>query len=335
MRQRSEQEHRFTSTGIKFWRHRNQMIAYQLGDPNTIISAHISPEGRCNLNCEYCSVSKRDKFERIDISVIHRYVLDLMSRGLRAVILTGGGEPTLYSQFDELVEWVFNHGLAVALITNGTNQNINCWDKFSWVRVSINRFNGWKDRIQLPVEKLADDCIVGCSFVYDKNYTVDDLQEVGNKATQLNAQYIRLLPNCLLEQEELLEWHDKLDELMFDLNDARFFHQFKVHRAPEESICHQSYFRPYLSEVDGGTVYPCDSLVLNDNAACFGSRFQLCKAEDVLKFLDRQIEPLTSPRVDCTGCVFADTVEMLGAWHRHLIDRFDEFQEPLTHEEFV
>ncbi len=43
-------EHKYTSTGIKFWRHMQQMDEYKAGNHNTIISTHISPEGACNLN---------------------------------------------------------------------------------------------------------------------------------------------------------------------------------------------------------------------------------------------------------------------------------------------
>ncbi|NQZ56115.1 MAG: hypothetical protein HRT88_01405, partial [Lentisphaeraceae bacterium] len=56
----TEMEHKYTSTGIKFWRHQEQMFAFKEGRPDTVISTHISPEGACNLKCPYCSVTYRD-----------------------------------------------------------------------------------------------------------------------------------------------------------------------------------------------------------------------------------------------------------------------------------
>ena len=106
--ERSDEEHKYTSTGIKFWRHQDELIAYKKGEGNTIISTHISPEGSCNLSCSYCSVSKRAKNERIELSVIKDYVEKLKKRGLKAVILTGGGEPTLYPYFNELVNEIMD-----------------------------------------------------------------------------------------------------------------------------------------------------------------------------------------------------------------------------------
>ena len=53
-REKSRYEHSFTSTGIKFWRHQEQMLNYKNGNPNSVVSTHISPEGACNLKCPYC-----------------------------------------------------------------------------------------------------------------------------------------------------------------------------------------------------------------------------------------------------------------------------------------
>lgn len=54
----TDMEHQYTSTGIKFWRHQEAMLNYQNGDPNSVISTHISSEGACNLKCPYCSVNQ-------------------------------------------------------------------------------------------------------------------------------------------------------------------------------------------------------------------------------------------------------------------------------------
>jgi hypothetical protein len=355
---RSSEEHKYTSTGIKFWRHQEQMTEFTKpidGSPRrTVISTHISPEGACNLKCPYCSVTYRDTHSRIPLDRIKQYVEDLMTRGLQAVILTGGGEPTFYPQFNELVQWLkLEKGLSVALITNGTTSNrikpetLAC---FSWIRVSINIFQGWEDKIKINTEHLSPTCVVGCSMVYTVEHEaskefetdrVDLLRRVSKVADKCGAKYIRVLPNCLLEQKQLIQQHISLKKLLEKVDDGRFFQQYKVHGAPKCNSCHQSYFRPYLSEEphasDGvpGTVFPCDSVVLNDTLTHFAKTYQLCKPEDVLKYIDGQISQQFDPRVDCKGCVFTDNVNMLDDWKHGKINRFDEFKERLTDEEFV
>lgn len=346
MKQKSEQEHKYTSTGIKFWRHREQMESFWSGKGKSVISTHISPEGACNLKCPYCSVTHRDVHNRIELDVIKKYVLDLKTRGLKAVILTGGGEPTGYKHFNELVRFIKREGLSVALITNGTltrRIDDDVLKMFSWVRISINAFEGWEDKIEFPYDKVSDDCIIGCSTVFTASHEkaedaadpVKMLRRVSKVADNCGAQYIRLLPNCLLEQEDLIKMHDELDDVLAEVDDDRFFHQYKLHGAPYTKRCHQSYFRPYLSEVDGGTVYPCDSVVLNDAIAQFDRMYQLCRADDVLDYLDRNIHQKFDAREHCKGCVFTSNVNMLDDYKHRNIDRFDEFSHPLTHEEFV
>lgn len=351
---RSTEEHRYTSTGIKFWRHREAMESYRAGGGRSVISTHISPEGACNLRCSFCSVTYRDTHSRISFDRIQRYVADLTSRGLKAVILTGGGEPTLYPQFNELVQWIKAGGLSVALITNGTTADRihpKTWKCFSWVRVSINVFDGWRDRISVPRAQLRDDCVVGSSFVYSVEHEavseavpidrVDLFRQVAEVATKCGAEYVRVLPNCLLPQDRLIQEHHALRIDIDRLGDRRFFQQYKTHAAPGASVCHQAYFRPYLSEepwhVDGepGTVYPCDSVVLNDSIAHFGKEYQICKPENVLDFMDGKIAQRFDPRKNCSGCVFTGNVNQLSDWKENGTERFEEFMDSLVHEEFV
>ena len=133
-----------------------------------------------------------------------------------------------------------------------------------------------------------------------------------------------------------------LKNIIQKLGDPRFFHQGKIHDAPEADVCHQSYFRPYLSEEPypgtnkPGTVFPCDSLVLNQDMEHFGEKFALCQPENILDYLDMKIAPRFTPKTDCTGCVFSDTVNMLDRYKNHGENRFGEYADKnLQHIEFV
>ena len=252
------------------------------------------------------------------------------------------------------MQWLkYDRGLSVALITNGT-QHARIEPKtmaaFSWVRVSINIFDGWVKKISLPIEHADSNCIIGCSMVYTVEHEATQdmpldrfilFENVARVADNVGAKYVRLLPNCLLEQRDLIAQHKSLDLALAKFDDPRFFHQHKIHGAPCYDTCHQAYFRPYLSEEvyvpngQPGTVYPCDSVVLNDAFTHFAEEYQICHASDILKFLDRQIEMKFDPRERCTGCVFTNNVNMLGDWKEGKIDRFADFPEALEHEEFV
>lgn len=342
--EKSPQEHKFTSTGIKFWRHQEALESYRAGTGRSIISTHISPEGACNLKCPYCSVTHRDTHQRIALPVVKRYVEDLQSRGLKAVILTGGGEPTIYKHFNELVQWIKGRGLQVALITNGTQaQRVEAatWACFSWVRVSLNVFPGWEQKIRIPFHLLSPDCTVGCSMVYGRAHDHDltKLRTASQVATANGAAYVRVLPDCMLPQEQLIEQHHELNAAFAEIGDARFFHQHKLHAAPNCGTCHQSYFRPYLSEVvstesgEPGTVFPCDSVVLNGQAMHFPQLYQLCPASKILDYMDRKRVAGFTPSKHCSGCVFTSNVEMLGDYAQSGDGKFSG--TPLHDENFV
>ena len=330
---KSDDEHRFTSTGIKFWRHKDAMLAYRFQNGNTIISTHISPEGSCNLSCPYCSVTKRRQNIRIPLQTIEQYINLLIPRGLKAVILTGGGEPVLYPEINELVTWLkCERNLSVALITNGTlfeRLNEDVLDMLSWIRISLNLFTGCEHVIKFPDIK----GLLGASMVFTGE-NISEMEKV-SKFVNSKVKYVRVLPNCLLEQELLIEEHRKIEVVLNQLKDKRFFQQFKIHGRPCSAVCHQAYFRPYLSEVGGGTVFPCDSLVLNDGVKHFNEKFAICKANEITDFLDGKVKMKFDASESCEGCVFTSNIKLLNDWFLHGINEFDSYSEALTHEEFV
>jgi hypothetical protein len=135
--------------------------------------------------------------------------------------------------------------------------------------------------------------------------------------------------------------HKALDKTITELGDSRFFHQHKIHGAPKCDTCHQAYFRPYLSEEkfhgngQPGTVFPCDSVVLNDSYQHFAKEYQICHADDILKFLDGEIKMQFSPKLRCSGCVFTHNVNMLDDWKTSGIGREWLKNKPISHAEFI
>lgn len=330
-----DKEDLFTSTGVKFWRHRLQMGAYREGKSHSIISTHISPEGSCNLRCSYCSVYSRNQKFRIPLEVIKDYILKLKTKGLLAVIITGGGEPLLYPKINELISWLlYDAKLSVGLITNGTVSHLlHVWENLSWVRVSLNQFPDWRNIIQLPRDPLKN-TIIGTSRIYT-NESVEQMRELVSFSKNLGARYFRVCTNCLLKGQEFTDSFLRLICIAKEIGDGHLLLQHKIPCLPRSKICHQAYFRPYLSEVDGGTVYPCDSLVDNEAEGYFLRKYQICKAADVLDFLDRKILPHLDIQHNCIGCTFTNNINMLEDWVHNKIDRFNEFDTSILHEEFV
>jgi hypothetical protein len=258
-------------------------------------------------------------------------------------VLTGGGEPLLYRDIRPLVWYIREMGLQLGIITNGTQSHRlsqDHWQQVSWVRVSVNDFPGWTHKIRIPLEHLRPDCVVGLSVIYGGyNEGMPFMHEVARLADRLNARYVRVLPNCTREHLELEEAHAIIDEVLSALGDPRFFHQDKRKAPPKSPVCHQSYFRPYLSEEPltttgrPGSVYPCDSVVLNNLQARFQPEYQLCAPEQITEYLERRLGPGFDARTRCKGCVFTGTVNMLDDWVRGKLKWPDT--QPMEHEAFI
>jgi organic radical activating enzyme len=237
----------------------------------------------------------------------------LKERGLKAVIVTGGGEPTFYPQFNTLVNWLKEKNLKLGLITNGTNdicgkEKVNVWDDFNWIRVSLNFLNGKLREVKVP--QIKGD--LGFSMVFQKQ-DPEVFKQVRNVADNLKAKYVRILPDCTLSEADMKKEYDNIHEIVDKLNDNRFFVQDKIPAQAVLPECHQSHLRPFLQAT--GQVAPCDCFMLNKNEN--GEAFrELIDKFDVLSdpgnplsyvdYLEGRYKPNFNPQHDCNGCAFVE-----------------------------
>lgn len=114
---------RFTSTGEKLFFHQEAMQKLRDGKGMPIVS-HIMPTDVCNAKCAFCSVGERPGDVMPFLHIVE-YLKQLTPLGLKAVIISGGGNPILYrcketgTDFNGLVAHIHGLGLQIGLITNG------------------------------------------------------------------------------------------------------------------------------------------------------------------------------------------------------------------------
>lgn len=92
-------------------------------------SVGIVPTNACNLNCITCwsyspllNVRPNTQWKRkqLDWPILRQLLEDLAALQTQRIILTGGGDPLVYPQFDEAVHHAKSLGLKVTLISNLT-----------------------------------------------------------------------------------------------------------------------------------------------------------------------------------------------------------------------
>lgn len=159
----------YTSTGYKFFSHQEAMNNLRNRKGQAIVGT-IMLTDLCNHTCAFCSVQHRTG-DSLRFADVMAYVDELRRFGLKAVILSGGGNPILYRDgkktFTTVVDELHARGLEVGLITNGMPmrefQGDGCkdrvsWkavspatlDKLTWVRISMSGLDHVEDEVFVP-----------------------------------------------------------------------------------------------------------------------------------------------------------------------------------------
>ena len=107
------------------------------------LSINLDLTTACNYACDHCidweilnsGISHDDKRLRASIE-------DMARRGLKSVILIGGGEPTVYPGFASFVRFLKGLALQVAVVSNGSRNDrvlevADVLDEHDWVRLSL------------------------------------------------------------------------------------------------------------------------------------------------------------------------------------------------------
>lgn len=147
------------------------------GPDRAPVSINLDLTTACNYLCDHC----------VDYDILNTGIryddgklkdsLDLMVRkGLRSVILIGGGEPTVYPRFEEIVGFLKERGVSVAVVTNGSGNAriLKVADRFTagdWVRLSLDA--GCDETFQAmhkPRKKITlDDICAGIPPIKERN----------------------------------------------------------------------------------------------------------------------------------------------------------------------
>lgn len=184
----------FTSDSSKFFLHQEAMESLRNGRAMPVVS-HIMLTDRCQHSCAMCSVATRDGGS-LTMNQVKTYLDQIVPLGLKAVILSGGGNPILYrcretkADFNDAVDLIKSYGLEIGLITNGmpmkdwefTDRNggngfRNSWksvrpetlDKMTWIRISMSGLDHDEREVFVP-DIDTSKTTLGFSYVFHDIY---------------------------------------------------------------------------------------------------------------------------------------------------------------------
>lgn len=107
------------------------------------ISINLDLTTACNFACDHCvDLDILNTGIRFDHDKLLASLKLMAERGMKSVIVIGGGEPTLYPKFGEIIRFMKGLGLQIAIVSNGTGNDkiaevADCMEKCDWVRLSL------------------------------------------------------------------------------------------------------------------------------------------------------------------------------------------------------
>lgn len=255
------------------------------------VSVELTLTNKCNLKCVWCvdwHIRRKDKKE-INFEMLKNLIIDLEKGGTRGIAIEGGGEPTVYKHFNDLMKFIDKVNIKFGLITNGVLiPYLDYVNKFEWVRVSLDvnneeNYEKYKkgdkkdykkifNNLEKLVKKADKKTVIGVSYIATK-HNMDNIISVVKKVknTGVNYFYIRPIEDCddLLPHAEDLEGLDKY-------SDKNFKVLVNYGERLERGNCNLGCVAHSLSSVisaDGG-VYICGRLHIHPEWGPIGNLYK-------------------------------------------------------------
>lgn len=214
---------------------------------NLIPPLHVKlhPTNRCNLKCSFCTFANRDNAE-LSINRIISFLEQAYSIGCRAITISGGGEPLLHPNINEIISYAYQLGISVGIVTNGTVlDKVSDWEKVVWCRVSFSDERLFNNEI-------VSGCDVGYSYIVTKHPNWDNLLSIVDFAERNSSVlYVIITLNVHEPDTSILD----SVKLKIDSPKVKFLSQNKS-RGCEK--CLVSLLKPNLAP--DGYLYPCSSV---------------------------------------------------------------------------
>ena len=184
-------------------------------DTSYPISVELSLTMRCNFDCVWCSDKdlRASMDDDINLELLHDLFEDLSKNGTRGVVIEGGGEPTIYRDFDKALDLLDKFKLDKGLITNGgTVLKPSRLGRFNWIRVSLDSstpdehhklkaFDGF-ERVLANINTYAKYCpVVGVGYVVT-NQNTGDIETLILRLKEFGVKYIQFRP--VVDHDDLL-----------------------------------------------------------------------------------------------------------------------------------
>lgn len=287
-------DYNYLHPGIqKVVHHLSHLDKMQKGRPVGPIHLSVFPNNFCQLNCEYCCFKKTARnSDELSLHDFRMAVNVLTKYGLKALEFSGGGDPLLWTSFNDAVNYAYDKGLKLSLVTNGLALKTipkSVLEKFEWIRISIQSVK--------HAEKILSDYEFpyavrhSMSFIVHDYKSFDELRDLHEFAKK-NAILIRVAP--IRPCSEIFE--TVVGKEVKDLGEPLLFFK-KEFGSPLG--CYMPWIRAAIDWK--GNFLTCPSIELTfESPGYIPDDFTICKIEDLEEWILET--PVHDMGYRCTFC---------------------------------
>lgn len=133
---------------LKIFHHTQKLDDLKNNIVSEPIYIRIKPTNKCNHRCYYCSYNdpklylrkKVDFKDEISFDLLTNTIDELADIKVKAITLSGGGEPLVYPNINQVMKQIMYNGMDLSIITNGQllkDESAEILSKSKWVRISL------------------------------------------------------------------------------------------------------------------------------------------------------------------------------------------------------
>ncbi len=272
----------------------------------------ISITNKCNLNCSFCSCSNRDLSLVMPFEVIQRIANTYKKLGCVAVTITGGGEPLLHPEINDIIELFTELGIKIGLVTNGllldglTSESI---DSIEWIRISFDDSRRFTD-LEDVLEKV---CPKGnkwsFSYVVSSDASIVSIGHVVNAANRNQFSHVRIVSDLLNVDYATPMGQIQLGLKELGINDSLVIYQGRKMCTTGQQKCYISLLKPMIDT--DGNIYPCcGAQYAKDNKTkAYVNNMCMGTVEDIESIYRRES---TFNGLECRKCYYSQYNKLLG-----------------------
>ena len=105
---------------------------------------YIEVTSTCNMKCKYCYHGEIYEHSFIDLTILEKLMIEFKENGIKKVKISGG-EPFLHPNIWEIIDIIYNSGIEMSIVSNGSIVNyeilINYIHKIESLNISLDSFD--------------------------------------------------------------------------------------------------------------------------------------------------------------------------------------------------